>query len=449
MSTIFERTGITPREYAARRQGIIENMPPNSLAILPAGCAKYRNRDTEYPFRQESDFYYLTGFSEPQALCVFLKKSASETQFIVFCQPNNPALEIWTGKKVGLEGAREQLGVDQAYLFDDLDQVMPELLANTKEIFYALGRHAEWDARVTAWLQRVRVQKKQGMGFPRVFKDLSFFIHEARLLKSVDEIALMKKASEISAKAHVALIKACKPGMIEYELEALFLYECVRQGCRSMAYPSIVGGGENACTLHYGANNVVLKSGDLVLVDAGAEYQNYAADITRTFPVNGKFTEEQKLLYQLVLKAQLATIDLVRPGTRFNVLQETVVTVVVQGLVSLGILRGEVKTLIDQHAYRKFYMHGSGHWLGLDVHDVGEYQLAGDYISLEPGMVLTVEPGIYIAEGEPTVDKRWWGIGIRIEDDVLVTNHGHEVLSKSVPKTVEAIEQLMQAKADD
>lgn len=443
MSTMFELTGITLKEYAARRSRIIENMPPKSIAILPAGSHKYRNADAEYPFRQESNFYYLTGFSEPKSLLVLLKKSASETQFILFCQSNNPELEIWTGKKVGLDGALEQFGADKAYLFDDLDRIMPVLLENTNEIFYSLGCHSDWDERVTDWLNSVRVQKKQGVEAPGVFKDLSCFIHEARLFKSPDEIKLMKKVSEISANAHVALIKACKPNMMEYELEALFLYECVRQGCRSMAYSSIVGGGKNACTLHYGANNMVLNSGDLVLVDAGGEHQNYAADITRTFPVNGKFTEEQKLLYQLVLKAQLAAIDLVRSGTRWNVLQETVVTVFVQGLVALGILKGDVKTLITENAYRKFYMHGSGHWLGLDVHDAGEYKLEAQYRTLKPGMVLTVEPGIYIADGEPSVDKRWWGIGIRIEDDVLVTENGHEVLTKSAPKTVEEIEQLM------
>jgi len=443
MSTMLKLMGITLKEYAARRSRIIENMPPKSVAILPGGSQKYRNADTEYPFRQESDFYYLTGFCEPKSLLVLLKKSASETQFILFCQSNNPELEIWTGKKVGLDGALEQFCADKAYLFDDLDRIMPDLLENINEIFYSLGRHSDWDERVTGWLNSVCVQKKQGVEAPGVFKDLSCFIHEARLFKSPDEIKLMKKASEISANAHVALIKTCKPDMMEYELEALFLYECVRQGCRSMAYSSIIGGGKNACTLHYGENNTALKSGDLVLVDAGGEYQNYAADITRTFPVNGKFTEEQKLLYQLVLKAQLAAIDLVRPGTRWNFLQETVVTVLVQGLVALGILKGDIKTLITENAHRKFYMHGSGHWLGLDVHDVGEYKLESQYRTLEPGMVLTVEPGIYIADEEPSVDKRWWGIGIRIEDDVLVTENGYDVLTKSVPKTVEEIEQLM------
>jgi Xaa-Pro aminopeptidase len=443
MSTMFAVTGITLKEYGTRRSRIIENMLPKSIAILPGGCQKYRNADTEYSFRQESNFYYLTGFCEPKSLLVLLKKSASETQFILFCQSHDSESEVWTGKKVGLKGAVEQFGADKAYLFDDLDRVMPELLENTNEIFYSLGRHAAWDERVTGWLNRVRAQKKVGVEAPNVFRDLSGIIHEARLFKSADEIKLMKKASEISANAHVELIKFCKPDMMEYEIEALFLYECVRQGCRSMAYPSIVGGGKNACTLHYGVNNAALKSGDLVLVDAGGEYQNYAADITRTFPVNGQFTEDQKSLYQLVLKAQLAAIDLVRPETRWDILQETIVTILVQGLVALGILKGDVKTLMQAEAYRKFYMHGSGHWLGLDVHDVGEYKIEAQYRNLKPGMVLTVEPGIYIADGELSVDKRWWGIGIRIEDDVLVTENGHEVLTKSAPKTVEEIQQLM------
>jgi len=443
MSKMFELTGITLKEYRARRSRIIENMPSHSIAILPSGSEKYRNADAEYPFRQESNFYYLTGFSEPKSLLVLLKRSASESQFILFCQSHNPALEVWTGKKVGLDDALEQFGADKAYFFDDLDRIMPELLENTNEIFYSLGRHSDWDARITGWLNTVRAKKKAGGSAPSVFKDLSSTIHESRLFKSAAEIKLMKKVSEISANAHVELIKACKPNMMEYELEALFLYECVRQGCRSMAYPSIVGGGKNACTLHYGANNALLKSSDLVLIDAGGEYQNYAADITRTFPVNGKFTKEQKVLYQLVLKAQLAAIDLVRPETRWDILQETIVTILVQGLVALGLLKGEVKTLIHEKAHQKFYMHGSGHWLGLDVHDAGEYKLEGQYRTLKPGMVLTVEPGIYIADGEPSVDKRWWGIGIRIEDDVLVTENGHDVLTKAAPKTVEEIEQLM------
>lgn len=443
MSMLFENTGITLEAYAARRLKITQTMPPKSIAILPGASEKYRNADTEYSFRQESNFYYLTGFSESKSVLVLLKNLDSKTKFILFCQSEDPALEVWTGKKMGQMGAKEQLGVDQAYSFDDLDRVMPELLENTNEIFYSLGRDSVWDERVTGWLNSVRAKKRAGVEAPSVWVDLSSLIHETRLFKNPDEIKLIEKASEISANAHIELIKFCKPNMMEYELEALFLYQCVKQGCRSMAYPSIVGGGKNACTLHYGANNARLKSGDLVLVDAGAEYQNYAADITRTYPVNGKFTEDQKSLYQLVLKAQLVAIDLVRPETRWDALQETIVNILVRGLVELGILKGELKTLITEQAYRKFYMHGSGHWLGLDVHDAGEYKLEGQYRTLKPGMVLTVEPGLYIADGEPSVDKRWWGIGIRIEDDVLVTETGHEVLTKSVPKTVEEIEQLM------
>jgi len=445
MSKLFENTGINLKEYKARRDRMMQNMPSNSIAILPGATQKCRNADTEYSFRQESNFYYLSGFSEPELLLVLLKKSDSEAQFILFCQSKNPELEIWTGKKWGIEGAITEFGADQAYMFDDLDRVMPILLENTKEIFYSLGRDVTWDERVTGWLNSVRVQKKAGIEAPQVWVDFTALIHEARLCKSNDEIKLMRKASEISVNAHIKLIKACKPKMMEYELEALFLHECMKHGCRSMAYPSIVAGGKNACTLHYGANNLVLKSGDLILIDAGGEYQNYAADITRTFPVNGKFTTDQKALYQCVLKAQLAAIELVRPGTRWDLLQETVVAVLVEGLVQLGILKGDIKTLITEKAYRKFYMHGSGHWLGLDVHDAGEYKLDGEYRTLKPGMVLTVEPGIYIADEEPSVDKRWWGMGIRIEDDVLVTEQGHEVLTKGLPKTVVEIEQLMQS----
>ncbi len=436
MLTISETTGISLQEYAGRRERIFDNMPSQSIAILPSASEKYRNADTTYPFRQESNFYYLTGFSEPKSLLILLKKSAHEKQFILFCQSHNPELDVWTGKKTDLDEAVKHFGADKAYCFDDLDRIMPVLLENIKEIFYSLGCHAGFDERVTRWSKQPEILN--------VVKDLSPFIHEARLFKSVDEIKLMQKVSKISANAHVALMKACKPKMMEYELEALFFYECVRQGCRSMAYPSIVGGGKNACTLHYGENNMSLKSGDLVLIDAGGEYQNYAADITRTFPVNGKFSIEQKVLYELVLKAQLAAIALVQPGTCWDILQETIVAILVEGFVSLGILQGDIATLIQEKAYRKFYMHSSGHWLGLDVHDVGEYKLEGQYRTLQSGMVLTVEPGIYIADGEPSVDRRWRGIGIRIEDDVLVTENGHEVLTKSVPKTIVEIEQLMQ-----
>lgn len=435
MPVIDKITGIALKEYAARRNQIFDNMPSQSIAILPGASEQYRNRDTSYPFRQESNFYYLSGFSEPQSLLI-LRKTEHEKQFILFCQSHNPELEVWTGKKVSLDEAINHFGADKAYCFDDLDRLMPALLKNIKEIFYSLGCDAAWDERVTRWSKNIQILN--------IFKDLSHFIHEARLFKSLDEIRLMQKASKISADAHVALMKACQPKMMEYELEALFLHECVRQGCRSMAYPSIVGGGKNACTLHYGENNTSLKSGDLVLIDAGGEYQNYAADITRTFPVNGKFSTEQRVLYELVLKAQLAAIALVRPGTRWDILQETIVAILVEGLVSLGILKGNVEKLIQEKAYRKFYMHSSGHWLGLDVHDVGEYKLEGQYRTLKSGMVLTVEPGIYIADEESSVDKRWRGIGIRIEDDVLVTENGHEVLTKAVPKTIIEIEQLMQ-----
>lgn len=443
MSTVLESTGITLKEYHERRDRIFQMMPPQSIAILPSGSQKYRNADTEYAFRQDSNFYYLTGFSEPRSLMVLLKTEKNETHFILFCQSKDPELEIWTGKKLGIQGAQEQLGADDAHAFEDLDHVMPELLDNRKEIFYSLGRDSDWDARITGWLNSVRAQKKQGAKAPNTWVDLTVLIHEIRLFKSPNEIKLIKKASEISANAHVELIKACKPNKMEYELEALFVSECMRQGCRSTAYPSIVGGGRNACTLHYISNDKSLRSGDLVLVDAGGEYQNYAADITRTYPVNGTFTADQKSLYQLVLKAQLAAIECVKPGTRWDVLQETILAVLVQGLIDLGILTGTLESVIADKSYRKFYMHGSGHWLGLDVHDAGEYKEEGQYRQLKPGMVLTVEPGLYITPEEPGVDKRWWGMGIRIEDDVLVTENGHEVLTKVAPKTVEEIEQLM------
>jgi len=434
--------GIKPAEYHLRRQTLLKEIPPFSIVILPAGEEKFRNNDAAYSFRQESNFYYLTGFCEPQALLVLLKEQEEHSEFILFCQKRNREEEIWTGGFVGPEGARQQFGADRAYPLEELDNMLPTFLENKQNIIYSLGQSEKWDKRVLGWLNVGRAKYRQGVQIPALWLELLPFISEQRLIKSNNEIMLMRRAAEVSAKAHIGIMQICKPGKKEYELEGIFLQECYKEGCREMAYMPIIGGGRNACTLHYVKNDQTLNADELVLIDAGCEYQYYAADITRTIPVNGKFSADQTLIYELVLKAQTAAIQAIKPGVPWNQLQEIIIDVLVEGLVSLGILQGKVETLIQDKAYKQFYMHSSGHWLGLDVHDAGSYKVKNAWRQLMPGMVLTVEPGLYIWPQEK-VDKRWWGIGVRIEDDVLVTTRGFEVLSKDVPKTVKEIEALM------
>ncbi len=403
----MEMLKISLQEYQARRAQIIENMPPSSIAVLHAAEAHFRNGDAEFSYRQQSNFYYLTGCCESQAALVLTKAKDGRGESLFFMKVTEPTEVIWTGARLGIEGALEHLGADKAYDITQLDTLLASWTADKKII------------------------------------DIQQAIHALRVIKSPAERALMQKAAEISAEAHIRVMQASKPGLIEYELEAEFIYEVMRKGCRALAYPSIVGGGVNACTLHYNENDQVLRDGDLVLVDAGGEYQYYASDITRTFPVNGRFSEDQKAIYNLVLESQLAAIECIRPGIRWDTLQKKILKILVPGLVALGILKGEPAALIKEKAYRSVYMHSSGHWLGLDVHDVGDYLVNDTSRLLEPGMVLTVEPGIYIAPNTPNIDKRWWGIGVRIEDDILVTDIGHQVLSEAAPKTVEAIESLM------
>ena len=437
---------ISREEYAMRRQKILARLPSASIAILPGGEEKYRNGDAEYPFRQTSHFYYLTGFTEPGALLVLLKGSDVGAQYVLFCRSKRAEEEVWTGKKTDLSQAKSDWGADQAYYRDDLDRVMIELLQNKQQIFYTLGVDPIWDEQIIQWVKSVRTKVRLGIQAPETWVDFLAIISEERLIKSPSEIALMRRAASVSADAHIALMQACKPGMWEYELAVLFAYECGKRGCNDLAYTTIVGGGSNACILHYDRNNQLLQSGDLVLVDAGSEEQYYASDLTRTFPVNGKFTADQQSIYNIVLKAQLAAIDQIKPGARFTCLQETIVGIITEGLVGLDILKGDVKTLVKEGAYKPFYMHSSGHWLGLDVHDTGRYKHDLESRALEVGMVLTVEPGIYLSPNQLTIDKRWWGIGIRIEDDIVVTDNGYEILSKAAPKTIDEIEALMGSK---
>ncbi len=435
-------------EFKQRRINLAKQISSDSVIVLFGAKLQIRNGDAEYPFRQNSDFYYLTGFAEPNAVLVLTKDAKNTLQYILFNQPNNPEAEIWNGKRAGQEGACKEFGADLAYTIEAIDSVLPELLINKLSIYYALGECTNHDQKVIHWLkaakrnlnEKSRGELQKTWHTPDTLIDVLPLIHAARVFKSAQEIDYMRRAAEISALAHLNLMRNCKPGIMEYQLESIFNASCLSSGSRGLAYNSIVAGGDNSCTLHYVTNDKPLVDGDLVLVDAGGEYNYYAADITRTFPVNGKFSAEQKLIYNLVLDAQLVGIAQVRPGNSWDSVQEAMLKVLVAGLVDLGLLHGEVKQLIKDSAYRKFYMHSSGHWLGMDVHDVGKYKIQGHWRKFEPGMVLTVEPGIYIARDSVDVDPKWHGIGVRIEDDVLVTKKGNEVLSHQAPKQIAEIE---------
>lgn len=432
---------ISRQEFARRRKELMQLMEPDSIAILPAAIEKTRNKDVEFPFRQDSDFWYLSGFPEPEAVIALIPGRA-QGEYVLFCRDKDEQAETWTGFRYGPEGAVAEFDADDAFPVDDIDEILPGLIEGRARVYYDIGRDADFDARIMGWVNRIRAQVRMGAQPPGEFLTLNTLLHDMRLVKSAAEIKLMRRAGEISAAAHVRAMKAVKPGMYEYQLEAEYLHEFLRQGARSPAYPSIVGGGANGCVLHYINNSEKLKDGDLVLVDAAGELENYASDITRTFPINGKFTAAQQALYELVLAAQIDAIKKVTAQYDWNAAHEAAVAVLTQGLVDLGLLNGEVKELVETEAYKPFYMHRTGHWLGLDVHDVGDYKIDGHWRQLEPGMVLTVEPGLYISP-QAKVDEKWRGMGIRIEDDVLVTNKEPDVLTKDVPKTVEEIEQLM------
>ena len=416
-------------------------MGSNTIAIIPTAPIAHRNRDIEYPFRADSDFYYLTGFEEPQAVAVIVPKR-KKGEFVLFCRERDPLMETWNGPRAGLEGAKSAYGADEAYPIDKIDEYLPALLQGCQKVYYTLGCHKEFDQQVINWVQQLREKIRSGVQTPDQFNTLDHLVHEMRLTKSRSEIVLMRRAAKISAQAHINAMRACKPGCYEYQVEAEIKYHFHKHGCTE-SYPSIVGGGTNSCILHYVENNQELKDGDMLLIDAGCEHQYYAADITRSFPVNGKFSKEQKAIYDIVLKAQLAAIGAVKPGNHWNQPHEAAVREITKGLVKLGLLKGTPAELIKKEAYKTFYMHRTGHWLGMDVHDVGEYKSGERWRKLEQGMALTIEPGIYIAPGTKRVPKKWWGIGIRIEDDVVVTKGGCEVLTKDVPKTVTEIEALM------
>lgn len=437
-------TGISKREFARRRKKLMAEMEPDGIAIVPSARIAVRNRDTEYRFRQDSDFFYLTGFDEPDAVAVFMPHR-KHGEFVLFCQDRDPAMELWHGYRYGPEGACKHFAASDAFPIGDIDEILPGLIEGRERIYYAMGRNPDFDHQLMQWVNTIRDKSGTGAQPPGEFLDLNYILHEMRLLKSAAEIRVMQQAADITVRAHTRAIKACKPGLSEYHLEAELSDEFIRSGCRHDAYESIVGSGKNGCILHYTTNRDSLDDGDLVLIDAGCEYDYYASDISRTFPVNGRFSKPQRALYDLVLKSQRAAINAIKVGRHWNESHEACVAVLTAGLVELGLLKGRLETLLKKEAYKPFYMHRTGHWLGMDVHDVGDYRVAGEWRQLEAGMVMTVEPGLYISPDETSVAKKWRGIGIRIEDDVLVTSKGPRVLTEAMPKTAADIEKLMRS----
>ncbi|TCB71706.1 Xaa-Pro aminopeptidase [Acinetobacter sp. ANC 4216] len=435
---------LTQADFQERRDRLAEEMGPHSIAIIATSPVALRNRDADYKFRADSSFFYLTGFAEPEAVAVIETFESIDEGYTysLFCRERNREMEIWNGYRAGVDGAVDDYEADEAYAIDLLDEEIIEKLHNKQKLFYRIGHQADFDARVAKWIAKASGESRKGTSAPAQVIQLDRIVDEMRLHKSEKEIKLMQLASDISAEAHTRAMQTVKPGMMEYALEAELNYIFGKNGCVP-SYNSIVGGGANACILHYVENDKALNDGDLVLIDAACEYQLYASDITRTFPVNGKFSPEQKALYELVLKSQLAAIDAVRIGNSYKEPHNVAVRILVQGLLDLGIMHGDLEEIIEKESFRQFYMHGTGHWLGMDVHDVGSYKQDGEWRAYEEGMVVTVEPGLYIAPDDETVDAKWRGIGIRIEDDVVATENGPLVLTKGVVKTVEDIEALM------
>ena len=427
-------------DYRRRRQELMQLMG-GDIAVLPTAPEATRNGDVHYPFRPDSDFYYLTHFPEPEAIAV-LAPGRSNGEFILFCRERDAEKESWNGSRSGLEGAVEKYGADDAFPIEDVSEILPGLLENQNRIYCNIGRYPNFDNRMLSWANEPHNKLSSGMTGSREFVDIGHILHEMRLIKQKEEIKIMKHAAQISAAAHCRAMRACRANMYEFEIQSEIEYEFRKAGAHSSAYPSIVAGGSNACILHYTENNAPLRDGELLLIDAGAEVDCYASDITRTFPINGHYNDEQLELYHIVLSAQEAAIAEVRPGNTWNTPHEAAVRTLTEGLVDLGLLSGQTDHLIEDQKYRDFYMHRTGHWLGMDVHDVGDYQVGGEWRVLEPGMILTIEPGLYIPANEK-VDARWHNIGIRIEDDILVNDTGFEILTVDVPKKPNEIEALM------
>ncbi|MFQ6333555.1 Xaa-Pro aminopeptidase [Methylophilus sp. 3sh_L] len=428
------------QEFSRRRRQLMTHMQAG-IAIIPTAPEVTRNRDSHYPYRFDSYFYYLTGFKEPEAVLVLI--AGPQPKSILFCRDKDLDREIWDGFRYGPEAAKTEFGFDAAYSISQLDTELPKLMANQPSLYFSLGADAAWDSKVTGWLNAVKAQTRSGMQAPAKLLDVRQALDAMRLLKSPAEIDVMRRSAQIAATAHNRAMQQTRPGQWEYEIEAEFLHTFYRHGAQAPAYTSIVAGGANACTLHYNFNNAQLKDGDLLLIDAGCELDGYASDITRTFPVNGRFSGPQKDLYELVLAAQAAALQTVNAQHHWNAPHEAALEVLVDGFIHYGLCQGSRDAVLETGSYRQFYMHRTGHWLGLDVHDAGEYKTAGgEWVMLEPGYVLTVEPGCYVRPAD-NVPAHFWNIGIRIEDDVLVTGHGHEVLTAAAVKTVADIEALM------
>ena len=430
--------------YKRRRAALAQGMG-RGVAIVPTAPERTRNRDAHYPYRFDSYFYYLTGFREPEAVLVIIAGEAARS--ILFCRDKDPEREVWDGFRYGPEAALAAFGLDAAYSVTRLDTEMPELLADQSSVFCHLGAEAGWDARVVGWINAVRERVRSGVSAPLEIHDVHALLDEMRLIKDPEELRTMRRAGAISAGAHRRAMRAARPGRAEHEIEAEVLHEFRRHGAQAPAYTPIVAGGERACVLHYVENDGVLHDGDMLLIDAGCELDGYASDITRTFPVNGRFSGPQKAVYELVLAAQQAAIAAVKPGNSWIAPHEAAVNVLARGMIDLGLLSGSLDEALEKESYKKFYMHRTGHWLGLDVHDAGNYRRGGRWRALEPGMVLTVEPGCYIRAGAG-VPEQFAGIGVRIEDDALVTASGCEILSRDAPKQVADIEEWMRGKDD-
>lgn len=430
------------KEYAERRRRLIEQMAPDSIAILSAAPERTRSRDTEYPYRQDSDFHYLTGFDEPNAVLALIP-GREHGESVLFCRERDPDRELWDGFMTGPDGAVSDYSMDDAFPIGDIDDILPGLIEGRSRVYYSIGRDSSFDARVMEWINSIRSKVRSGAKPPGEFVALEHTLHDMRLYKSGAELKAMERAAAISAEAHCRAMRRAQPGLREYQLEAELLYHFMDQGASFPAYPTIVGSGANGCVLHYIENNGVLADGELVLIDAGCEYQGYAADITRTFPANGKFSGEQKAVYEVVLAAQKAAIEAVKPENHWNQPHEAAVDVLSQGLIDLGLLKGTLEEVVEQGYYRDFFMHRTGHWLGMDVHDVGDYKIGGAWRVQEPGMVMTIEPGLYINPHNTQVEERWRGIAVRIEDDIVVTRDGHRNLTTAVPKEIADIEALM------
>ena len=436
-------TGISAAEFARRRRQLMRMAGDDAILVLPAAPVRVRSHDTHYPYRQDSDFWYLCGFPEPEAVLV-LVPGRKHGEALLFCRERDPEREGWDGARAGQEGAVEAFGMDDAYPIDDLDEILPGLLEGRSRVYYHFGRDADFDLKLIGWLNRVRAQVRHGAQPPHEFLELGHLLHEQRLFKSRDEIRLMDKAAVISVRAHEAAMRAARPGVHEYELQAE-VERVFRAADACPAYNSIVGAGANGCVLHYVANNARAADGELVLIDAGAEFRNYAADITRTFPVNGRYSKEQRALHDLVGAAQAAALACARPGVAWSAIHDAAVEVLTEGLLRLGLLKGGLEKNIAEGHYKRFYRHKSGHWLGLDVHDVGDYRIDGEPRQLEPGMVFTIEPGLYVGADDRTVHAKWRGIGIRTEDDVLITGDGHRVLTAALARSADEIEAFMAA----